>query len=418
MADLVSSIDNPPMISSASSSGATVADHDDDFEDTCSICLEPFNSQDPPTVTNCRHEYHLQCILECDGTSHPCVHMHVFYLYIALVCSYGNLFCFRSQRSKECPICWQLLVLKDPSSQELLAAVENERNLRSRRNARHIREDYEMNIDNSYGDDSDFDERIMRHFAAAARRARYVERRGRPRSSGIGPPLVLLSVPTGDLPPPDVQHMRTTSPEERQTSSYEFSEGDSPTFSTLRSVVPEVVNVEPNSVGNGDCCNKPRYLPELLILVFCPESPQRPSSSEFLAFSESVKLKFSAASARYKESISKSTRGFKEKLLAHNISVKELGRGVQREMNAGIAGVARMIERLDLPSKQTGISVPLSSCSTSNFSYKGKDTQESVITQSPNENAGESVHDMSSPESPRVRSTFPSELDISLVQVC
>ncbi|CAL5392998.1 unnamed protein product [Camellia sinensis] len=213
-----------------------------------------------------------------------------------------------------------------------------------------------MNIANSYGDDSDFDEHIMRHFAAAARRARYVERRGRPRSSGIGPPLVLLSVPTGDLPLPDVQHLRTTSPEEHQTSSYEFSEGDSPTFSTLRSVVPEVVNVEPNSVGNRDRCNKPSS-----------ESPQRPSSSEFLAFSESVKLKFSAASARYKESISKSTRGFKEKLLAHNISAKELGRGVQREMNAGIAGVARMIERLDLPSKRTGISVPLSSCSTSNF---------------------------------------------------
>ncbi|THF96563.1 hypothetical protein TEA_023218 [Camellia sinensis var. sinensis] len=286
-----------------------------------------------------------------------------------------------SQRSKECPICWQLLVLKDPSSQELLAAVENERNLRSRRNARHIREDYEMNIANSYGDDSDFNERIMRHFAAAARRARYVERRERPRSSGIGPPLVLLSVPTGDLPLPDVQHLRTTSPEERQTSSYEFSEGDSPTFSTLRSVVPEVVNVEPNSVGNRDRCNKPR--------VLCSsESPQRPSSSEFLAFLESVKLKFSAASARYKESISKS-----------------------------IAGVAQMIERLDLPSKRTGISVPLSSCSTSNFSYKGKDTQESVITQSPNENAGESVHDMSSPESPRGHSTFPSELDISLVQI-
>ncbi|CAL5401716.1 unnamed protein product [Camellia sinensis] len=243
---------------------------------------------------------------------------------------------------------------------QLLAAVENERNLRSRRNARH--EDYEMNIDNSYGDDSDFGECIMRHFAAAARRARYVERRGRPRSSGIGPPLVLLSVPPGDLPLPDVQHMRTTSPEECQTSSYEFSEGDSPTFSTLRSVVPEVVNVEPNSVSNRDGCNKPR--------VLCsPESPQRPSSTEFLAFSESVKSKFSVASARYKESISKSTRGFKEKLLAHNISVKELGTGVQRERNAGIAGAARMIERLDLPSKRTGISVPLSIPSQVNWIF-------------------------------------------------
>ncbi|KAG5561652.1 hypothetical protein RHGRI_004643 [Rhododendron griersonianum] len=38
-----------------------------------------------------------------------------------------------------------------------------------------------------------------------------------------------------------------------------------------------------------------------------PESPQRPSSSELLAFSESIKSKFSAASARYKESFSKFT---------------------------------------------------------------------------------------------------------------
>lgn len=69
------------------------------------------------------------------------------------------LFFFRSQRSKECPICWQLLALKDPAwyvtslstfahnccvlfcfchslvylcSQELLTAVERERRSRSR----------------------------------------------------------------------------------------------------------------------------------------------------------------------------------------------------------------------------------------------------------------------------------------------
>ncbi|CAL5392966.1 unnamed protein product [Camellia sinensis] len=245
MADFVSSLDNPPMISSASSSRANVADHEDDFKDACGICLEPYNSQDPPTVT----------------------------------------------KKQRVPYMLAASCLEGPF--QLLAAVENERNLRSRHNARH--EDNEMNI--------------------VTHRARHVERRGRPRSSGIGPPLVLLSVPPGDLPLPDVQHMRTTSPEECQTSSYEFSEGDSPTFSTLRSVVPEAVNVEPNSVGNRNGCNKPR--------VLCsPESPQRPSSSEFLAFSGSVKSKFSVASARYKESISKSTRGFKEKLLAHNISVR------------------------------------------------------------------------------------------------
>ncbi|CAL5398846.1 unnamed protein product [Camellia sinensis] len=244
---------------------------------------------------------------------------------------------------------------------QLLAAVENERNLRSRRNARH--EDYEMNIDNSYGDDSDFGECIMRHFAAAARRARYVERRGRPRSSGIGPPLVLLSVPPGDLPLPDVQHMRTTSPEECQTSSYEFSEGDSPTFSTLRSVVPEVVNVEPNSVSNRDGCNKPR--------------------KSFAA----LKVHKDQAPLNFLLSRSLLNRNFLWLLPdIRNQSQK----------------VPEDLKRSYLPT------ISQSKNWEEEFNVRGM--------QSPNENAGESVHDMSSPESPRVRSTFPSELDISLVQ--
>ncbi|XP_052874618.1 E3 ubiquitin-protein ligase RHF1A-like [Gossypium arboreum] len=68
--------------SPASSIGGVL---DDGVEDGCCICLEPFTVQDPTTVTSCRHEYHLQCILEW------------------------------SQRSKECPICWQSFVLKDPA---------------------------------------------------------------------------------------------------------------------------------------------------------------------------------------------------------------------------------------------------------------------------------------------------------------
>ena len=71
----------------------------------------------------------------------------------------GFVFCLRSQRSKECPICWQLLVLMDPAryitcfnlpslvvlclfllliiffylcSQGLLAAVQCERRARTR----------------------------------------------------------------------------------------------------------------------------------------------------------------------------------------------------------------------------------------------------------------------------------------------
>lgn len=123
---------------------------------------------------------------------------------------------------------------------------------------------------------------------------------------------------------------------------------------------------------------------------------------------------------RYKESISKFTRVVKEKQIARNITVKDLGREVQREMNASIAGVARMIERLDLTSKPTGVSVPLSSSPgvTSNLSYKGKDMQESQITESPDENAGENAHGIGSATSSCVKSTMPGQSEASLVQVC
>ncbi|KAL6981490.1 RING-type E3 ubiquitin transferase [Sarracenia purpurea var. burkii] len=125
--------------------------------------------------------------------------------------------------------CWHILVpgpgnsgLEGLHNQELLAAVENERNLRSRHNSHHIHEDNVINHDISYSDDSDFYELIMRHFAAASR-ARYVNSRGRQRFSGIGPSQAIISVPTGDQPLHDVQHMHTTLLEARQSSSHEFS---------------------------------------------------------------------------------------------------------------------------------------------------------------------------------------------------
>ncbi|KAL6508430.1 E3 ubiquitin-protein ligase rhf2a [Orobanche hederae] len=33
-------------------------------DDACSICLEGFCDSDPSTVTSCKHEFHLQCVLE------------------------------------------------------------------------------------------------------------------------------------------------------------------------------------------------------------------------------------------------------------------------------------------------------------------------------------------------------------------
>jgi len=50
---------------------------------------------------------------------------------------------------------------------------------------------------------------------------------------------------------------------------------------------------------------------------------------------------------RYKESISKGTRGWKERLFSPNSSVSELGSEVRRELNAKIASVSRLMERLE-----------------------------------------------------------------------
>jgi E3 ubiquitin-protein ligase RHF len=312
-------------------------------------------------MTQCKHEYHLQCILEW------------------------------SQRSNECPICWQvIIVFKDPSSQELLAAVENERSLRSNIKVCHVYNDPEIIHDAHYLNDSDYDERIMWNFAAASR-AHYVTRRGRQRSLGVGPSQICPSSP------------------EFHSSEYESSEAGSPTSSTLSTicdqesapVVPSDVNVVPDNVSSRDTHVKPR------VTIYSQPSPdtprQKPNESELFTFSESIKSKFSAASSRYKESIFKSTRGLKEKLLAKNSSVKELSKGVHREMSAGIAGVAKMIERLDLAPKRTEISSPDHEVQTT----KGK----SVISLTIPGKTKESTGDTSSQSH-----TTGRQVEVSLVQ--
>ncbi|XWS13591.1 hypothetical protein CRYUN_Cryun36dG0050800 [Craigia yunnanensis] len=357
-----------------------------DFEDGCSICLEPFTVQDPATVTSCRHEYHLQCILEW------------------------------SQRSKECPICWQLFVLKDPASQELLDAVRIERHCRSRNKSavptdlHHFHDYFGVEEDASHSDELNFDERLLQHIAAAASRARYVRRRERQ----LGPSRVLFFTSPENMP--GAQHTHPTSPDECQNLRYGLHHHDS-----LASGIPSdnidppspvttSVNVVSRTAGSGDTADKLSQ-PQLY-------TPRRPSSSETLSFSESIKSKWSIASARYKESISKGTKGLKEKLLARNNSVKELSKGVQHEMSAGIAGVAKMIERLDIATKSPGASIPASGGTggTSNFLFKGKGVQENVNAQNLNNNSGELSHGLNSEASSYRYNTIPGKLEVSHTQ--
>ncbi|KAJ6830064.1 E3 ubiquitin-protein ligase RHF2A-like [Iris pallida] len=78
-----------------------------------------------------------------------------------------------------------------------------------------------------------------------------------------------------------------------------------------------------------------------------PVGQDRAGPSDFQAFSESLKSRLNSVSTRYKESITKSTRGWKERLFSRNTSMGDIGSEVRREVGAGIASVTRMMERLD-----------------------------------------------------------------------
>ncbi|KAI4334150.1 hypothetical protein L6164_018875 [Bauhinia variegata] len=300
-------------------------------DDACSICLEAFCDSDPSTVTSCKHEFHLQCILE---------------------------WC---QRSSQCPMCWQPISLKDPTSQELLEAVERERNFRLNppRNATIFHHptlgDFELQHLPVGANDSDLEERIIQHLAAAAAmgRARHIARREgqRNRSSAQGRPHFLVfsshpnasSSPThsGDGEPNPAITVATVPPTP--------ATGEELSFPTS---VPTVQAGQVSASGSGSTAvvaeqhgssfNNRRSPSQL-----SQSNQDRAGPSEFQSFSESLKSRLNAVSMRYKESISKSTRGWKERWFSRNTSMSDMGSEVRREDNAGIATVSRMMERLE-----------------------------------------------------------------------
>ncbi|KAK7375209.1 hypothetical protein VNO78_35902 [Psophocarpus tetragonolobus] len=309
----------------------------DACDDACSICLEAFCDSDPSTVTSCKHEFHLQCILE---------------------------WC---QRSSQCPMCWQPISLKDPTSQELLEAVERERNFRFNpsRNATIFHHptlgDFELQHLPVGASDADLEERIIQHLAAAAAmgRARHIARREgqRNRSSAQGRPHFLVFSTHPNSPP---MAPASSSPSQRgddEPTPAIAVANLSPTPATgeessLLTLVPPVQAEQVSASGSGSTAphtdhqgssNSNRRSPN----QSSPSSQDRAGPSEFQSFSESLKSKLNAVSTRYKESISKSTRGWKERWFSRNNTMSDLGSEVKREVNAGIATVSRMMERLE-----------------------------------------------------------------------
>ncbi|KAL3828820.1 hypothetical protein ACJIZ3_017622 [Penstemon smallii] len=269
-----------PALSSISSSKRVDFIFDDiaHFEDECSICLDPFSSIDPPAVTKCKHDYHLHCILEW------------------------------SQRSNECPMCSEHLVLNDPASQELLAGIERDKILRLRRNSH---------------PNNEVINRIVRQFSAVASRARNISRRRRRQRT--------VEIEPSQIQP--VQITNTTS-DETQINTSNFSHIDSATFVKT----PIVSQPASFTTSPSPALASPPMAENLQFPAECRHSkPDKSGKSS----SESLKSKLSSASAK----LSKRTRGLKEKLVARNDSVKEPCRGVQCKMSAGIA---KMIERLHI----------------------------------------------------------------------
>nr|CAD1828091.1 unnamed protein product [Ananas comosus var. bracteatus] len=275
------------------------------------ICLEAFCDSDPSTVTGCRHEFHLQCILE---------------------------WC---QRSSQCPMCWQPISLKDPTSQELLEAVEKERNSRVNRprSATSLPQpmlgDFEVQHLPVGAEDADLEERIIQHLAAAAAMGRTYRihrregNRGRPADHGR------------------TQHMvysrHQSAPPAVSSSPLSANRGEDESVPAINSLNPSAPIASGTNFANSPGLSNNRNSSGQPT----PGSQDRAGPSDFQSFSDSFKSRLNAVSMRYKESITKSTRGWKEKLFSRNSAISDLGSEVKREINAGIATVSRMMERLE-----------------------------------------------------------------------
>ncbi|PSS15838.1 E3 ubiquitin-protein like, partial [Actinidia chinensis var. chinensis] len=305
----------------------------DACDDACSICLEAFCESDPSTVTSCRHEFHLQCILEW------------------------------SQRSSNCPMCWQSISLKDPSSQELLEAVERERSIRFNpsRNSTIFHHptlgDFELQHLPVGANDTELEERIIQHLAAAAAmgRAHHIARREGPRSRSSvhgRPQFVVFSTHPNAPPAGHVSASLNPVAGESEPAAITVASpsplagGDEPQQHRPQFPSVQIDQISASSSGS-------TILPAKRQGIFVNNrqsslpNQDRAGPSDIHSFSESLKSRFNAMSMRYKESISKSTRGWKEKMFSRSTSVADLGSEVGRETNAGMTTVSRMMEHLE-----------------------------------------------------------------------
>ncbi|AQK58373.1 E3 ubiquitin-protein ligase RHF2A [Zea mays] len=250
------------------------------------------------------------------------------------------------------------------SYQELLEAVERERNIRTNqtRNTTIFHHpalgDFELQH-LPVGNDAELEERILQHLAAAAAmgRAHHLGRREghRGRSGSHGRPHFLVFSTQPNSPSAGTISSSSAHMEGENDSNPATPRASESSPRAIR--IGEVGNQSPGmltydaeqdavvSSGNSTPVSSPRFFNRRHSTG--QSTPDRAGPSDIQSFSDSLKSRLNAVSMKYKESITKSTRGWKERLFSRNSSVADLGSEVRREVNAGIASVSRMMERLE-----------------------------------------------------------------------
>lgn len=256
-------------------------------------------------------------------------------------------------------MCLQTIKLKDPSSQGLLDAVEHERKLRTNR-PRNISIFHHPTLGDfelqhlQITSDSEIQERIIQHLAtsAAMGRARElatIEGR-RSRSSAQGHPhfLVFSTHPNGPS-----ATLVTPSVNERDGSSTppvaRIAASNSPLLAVgedSTQLIPRPSSTQGSIVGANThgISSTNRRSPTHT----SPSSQERVGSSDFQSFSESLKSRVSAWSMKYKESLTRSTRGWKEKLFTRYSSASCPSTEVLREVDHGIVPASRLMNHLEI----------------------------------------------------------------------
>ncbi|XP_074281816.1 E3 ubiquitin-protein ligase RHF2A-like isoform X2 [Silene latifolia] len=294
-------------------------------DDACSICLEDFSQSDPSTVTNCKHEFHLQCILE---------------------------WC---QRSSNCPMCWQAIGLRDAMSQQLLEAVEEERNITSNRlrNAAMFGHPSLVDFDLRHAlqlpvgaSEADLEEHIFQHLAAAVGRGRHISRRegqGNRSSSQRQRPVFIFSAPNVAT---SNAVWTSTNPVAESESYRNSAEDQVPTISPSR---PQIHQASFHRVASN--VSSVDQLQTSRASQSSQGSRETEELSDLQSLSESMRSRLNTWSMRYKESISRNTRGWKERFFARSTSMADVGSEVRRAVPSGFASVSRLMDRFDVGSR-------------------------------------------------------------------